>query len=107
MSEVSWAPNGIRHTASVDESDNSLIINRMQDVSPILEMNKHLRSLGGAHYRGEDNTMWHYAKVPVIILEKLIREHGAEKIFSDDDDTLIKCIERDYPLLKVGDFRLA
>lgn len=107
MSEVSWSPNGIRHTAAVDESDNSLVINRMQDVSPILEMNKYLRSLGGAHYRGEDNTMWHYAKVPVIIMEKWIREYGADRVFSDDDDTIIKLIERDYPAFKVGDFRLA
>jgi len=98
---------GIRHITDVDEGDASLVITRLQDVEPVLEYNKYLRSLGGSHYRGEDNTMWHYARVPLIFLEKWVREYGADVVFGEDDDTLIRLIERDYPAFKCAEVRLA
>lgn len=103
----SQSVGGIQHISQVDNDDGGLVITRLQDVEPVLEYNKFLRGLGGAHYRGEDNTMWHYARVPLIFLEKWVREYGPRVVFDDDDDTIIKLIERDYPAFKCGEFNLA
>jgi len=103
-----WSPGGVRHQAHVDNENGDLIIHRLQDVAPVLEYNKFLRSLGADHYKGEDGNMWHYARVPIAVLEQLIQKYGAEKVLGEDvDNEVIKEIERNYPYLKVGDFCLA
>lgn len=102
-----WSPNGIQHQAHVDEETDDLIIHRLQDVSPILDYNKELRSLGASYYKGENGDMWHYAKVPASVMEQMIQKYGPEIILGDDcDDRLIKEIEVNYPWLKVGEFSL-
>ena len=100
-------PGGMRTFSQEIEGGDSLIITRLQDVEPVLEFNKMLRAEGRSHYRGEDGTMWHYARVPLIFMEKWIREYGPEVVFGEDDDTIIKLIERDYPAFKCGEFNLA
>lgn len=102
-----WSPGGVRHEAHVDNETGDLVIHRMQNVSPVLEYNKFLRSLGSEHYKGEDGTMWHYARIPVSVLEQLIQKFGHEVVFNDHDDTVIKWIEREAPWLKCGEFSLA
>jgi hypothetical protein len=96
---------GIRHITQVD--GDALVITRLQDVQPVLDYNKFLRGLGKQHYRGEDGTFWHYARIPTIFMEKWIREYGADVVLGGEDDTIIKLIERDYPYFKCGEFRLA
>lgn len=102
-----WSPGGIRHEAHVDEETSELVIHRMQNVSPILDYNAFLRSLGSQHYKGEDGTMWHYARIPIAVLEQLIQKYGSDVVFNDNDDTIIKYIEREAPWLKCGEFSLA
>lgn len=102
-----WSPGGIRHEAHVDDEDGALVIRRMQDVSPILDHNQYLRSLGSQYYKGANGDMWHYAKVPPIVMEQLLIKYGHEVVFNDYDDTIIKEIETNYPWLKVGEFSLA
>ncbi|WP_287994333.1 hypothetical protein [Acidiphilium sp.] len=101
------SPGGIFHRSEMDQETGALIITRLQNVEPVLEFNKMLRGLGKSHYRGEDGTFWHYARVPLIFMEKWIREFGPEVVFGEDDDTIVKLIERDYPYFKCGEFRLA
>lgn len=99
---------GMIHEAHVDNETGDLVIHRMQDVSPVLEYNKFLRSLGSSHYKGEDGTMWHYARIPTPILEQMIKKYGPEIVLGEDcDDRIIKEIETNYPYLKVGEFSLA
>lgn len=102
---------GIRHHGSVDEGDGGLVITRMQNVQPILDYAAFLRSLGPAHYKGkkdENGEMWHYARIPLIELERMIREMGPEAVLGGKDTKrIISWIEREAPYLKVGDFKLA
>lgn len=108
MNQVDWSPGGIRHHLDIDNDDGAMIVRRIQDCEPILEYNKFLRSLGPQHYKGEDGNLWHYARVPNIILEEWIHKYGPDVVLNDtDNDFIIKLIEREYPYLKVGDFRLA
>jgi hypothetical protein len=105
---VEWSPGGVQHQMHVDEESGDMVIHRMQDVSPILEYNKFLRGLGAEHYKGEDGNMWHYAHVPIAVLEQMIQKFGPEVVLGEDcDDRMIKEIEVNYPWLKVGDFSLA
>ena len=106
--EWDMSAGGILDTAYADEETGDLIIHRMQNVSPILDHNAFLRSLGSDYYKGENGEMWHFAKVPPIIMEELCTKLGADVVFGEDPDgLLIKTIERDYPYLKVGEFNLA
>lgn len=103
-----WSPGGIQHHAHVDNEDGALIIHRMQNVTPILDYNAFLRSLGPDHYKGEDGNMWHYARIPIMELERMIQKFGPDVVLGDDvDDEVIKWIEREAPYLKVGEFSLA
>lgn len=103
-----WSPFGIQHHTAADVDDDSLTITRLQDVAPILDYNQFLRSLGPDHYKGEDGNMWHYAHIPIIVMEQLIQKFGPEVVLGEDvDDEVIKHIERELPYLKVGEFNLA
>lgn len=103
-----WSPGGIRHQTHVDEETGDMIIHRLQDVAPVLEYNKFLRSLGPDHYKGEDGNMWHYARVPLSVWEQMIQKFGPEIVMGEDcDNRVIKEIEINYPWLKVGEFSLA
>ncbi len=52
--------------------------------------------------------MWHYAHIPIIVMEQLIKKFGADVVLGDDvDDKVIKWIEAEAPYLKTGDFKLA
>jgi len=103
-----WSPGGVQHQTHVDNETGDMVIHRLQDVAPVLEYNKFLRGLGADHYKGEDGNMWHYARVPIAVLEQLIQKFGAESVLGEDvDNEVIKEIERNYPYLKVGEFSLA
>jgi len=103
-----WETGGIQTVSYSDNDGHDLVIQRMQDVSPILDYNKFLRSHGEAHYKGENGDMWHYAHIPIIVMEQLIKKFGADVVLGDDvDDKVIKWIEAEAPYLKTGDFKLA
>lgn len=99
---------GIRTDSYSDEDGHDLVVRRLQDVSPILEYNHFLRGQGESHWRGEDNTMWHYARIPIMVLEQLIVKLGADVVLGGKDSKrLLQEIEQNYPYLKVGGFKLA
>ena len=99
---------GIRHHVSTDGDGEGMTITRLQNVTPILDYNHFLRGLGADHYKGENGDMWHYAHLPIIIMEQLIQKFGPEVVLGDDVvDEVIKWIEREAPYLKVGEFNLA
>jgi hypothetical protein len=103
-----WEIGGIRTESYSDNDGHDLVIRRLQDVSPILEYNHFLRGEGEKHWRGEDNTMWHYARIPVMVMEELIIKLGADVVLGGKDTKrLLSEIEQNYPYLKVGGFSLA
>lgn len=97
--------NGVRTETYSDNDGQDMVVRRLQDCSPILEHNAYLRSLGPQHYKGKDGDYWHYASIPIIVLEQLIQKFGVDVVLNGKDDgRLIREIETNYPYLKVGNW---
>lgn len=87
----------------VDEADKTFTINRVQDVEPILELNKYLQTVSQKSDWGR-----HKAHIPNIFLEKWLREEWDKgnvdlKIFTPEFDALIerKIEDPDWRFLRV------
>jgi hypothetical protein len=109
MKQVEWDLNGIKRTVEGSADGETLTITREQDCQPVLDYNAFLRGLGSSHWRGADNDFWHYARVPIMELEKYAAEKGHQALqafLSGESDDMIKWIETEAPYLKVGEFSL-
>lgn len=87
------------------DSDGSLTVERVQDVEPILEMNKALQN-----WSQKTTSFRHIGTVPNVILEKWINEEGAP-ILSMGSREFGEFIRRklndpDYRWLKTTDGRI-
>ena len=87
----------------VDASEKTLTLNRVQDVEPILDLNKYLQTV-------KQQSDWgrHVATVPNIFLEKWLREEWDRgninlRIFTPEFDQLIerKIKDPDWKFLRV------
>jgi hypothetical protein len=90
-------PDGSAEFVAFDNDDDSMIVRKVQDATPFLERAHEAQASGS--WRGEDNTFWHYASVPVTIIEEMYRkginffdEADARKVFAE--------INLNYPWLK-------
>lgn len=70
-----------------------------QDVEPILEMNNQLRNDADYSKKGIKNEMWHYAKIPNIVQEALLRK-GINMDNKDHAKKFFQVLESEYPYLK-------
>lgn len=59
----------------IHETDTT-VIERVQDVEPILETNKILQNDDDITKQGIKDSWWKYATIPNIIIEKWLSEHG-------------------------------
>ncbi len=87
------------------DSDGSFTVQRVQDVEPILEMNKALQN-----WQQKTTSFRHIGSVPNVILEKWITEEGAP-VLSMSGHEFKQFIRRklndpDYRWLKTTDGRL-
>ncbi len=59
----------IREVLHVDENSNQVVVERVQDIEPILDYNKAMRNheLVGSH---KSEVMNHVARIPLLIVEK-------------------------------------
>jgi len=88
---------------SFDRDDSVIVAETVQDVEPILERNKMLRSI-------EQNSDWgrHIASIPNVILvrwlnEEYVRGNVSLRIFSKEFDALVakKLNDPDWKFLRV------
>ena len=71
----------IREEFHYDDINDKMIINRVQDVEPILDFNKEARN----HINtGRMNDVHHVARIPLIVLEKWKREGVIDWFHSTD-----------------------
>jgi hypothetical protein len=68
-------PEPIQTRAHYDESSDKLIIERIQDVEPILESNKRAMNNACAGWKGEFHRV---ASIPLVIIEKYKNEKGID-----------------------------
>ena len=74
----------------VDQSERELTINRVQDVEPIIELNKYLQTV-------QQKSDWgrHVARIPNIFYEKWLREEHERgniglRLYTEDFDKLVE-----------------
>jgi hypothetical protein len=97
----SWSPGGVANLWEVDPEDGSLLMRRLQDVSPFLERNHQIREHG--NWRGEDNDFWHAASIPNVILEKWFNEGITKSVLlthPDDWPVVRRLLNGEYKYLK-------
>ncbi len=92
---------GVTTTFDYDESSDTTIIGREQDVSKILDMNKALANEDGVTKEGIKNGWWLYFQMPAIIIEKFLVEYGVDVFNKDHQPAVFKLINRpEYRYLK-------
>ena len=68
---------GIRTYHHYDDITKITNIERVQNVAPILEMNKELAKTNHQE-NGIKNSWWHAAMIPVTVIEKWLNEDGID-----------------------------
>ena len=82
------------------ESDMT-VIKRMQDVGPILELNKKKANDTELTKRGFKESWWKYADIPNIIIEKWLNEDGINVYNKDHNKAVFKKLnDPEYRYLK-------
>jgi hypothetical protein len=88
---TSIAPSPVLTRAHYEEDGDKLIVERVQDVEPILNDNKRALNNASSSWKGEFH---HVASIPLVIIEKyknekgidLLKDKAALKKFLNDPD---------------------
>lgn len=84
-----------------DETNDTTIIHREQDVTPILEMNKAMQNDGDVWKEGVKNSWAHYAQIPNIVIEKWLNEKGVNVYNKDHQKAVFRLLnDPEYRYLK-------
>jgi len=81
--------------------DGTVILGHEADVSPVLEQNKALQNFEDYSKKGIKDSWWHYATIPMIVIEKWKIEKGID-VFNKDHAKAVKRLLNDpeYRYLK-------
>jgi len=74
---------GITQYFHYDETNGNWGVESVQDVDPILDMNKSMQNDESYSRLGIKKEWWHVARIPVVIQEKWLREDGID-IYNKD-----------------------
>ena len=82
-------------------------IETVQDIEPILEMNRKMQNDDSYTKDGIKNEMWHVACIPEVIQLKWLNEHGVD-VFNNDHWKKVKQLlnSPDYKYLKTTTGRI-
>lgn len=75
--------SGAIETMDYDTTTGKLTITRTENVQAVLDHNEQLYNDSGEAWRGADNTMWHFATVPVTVLQGWLKEFNVGKPRAD------------------------
>lgn len=104
--------SGVQEWGSYDAATDSLTIRRVQDVEPILDANK-ANFNDGSHWRNQAKNdelgidMRHVARIPIVVQEKWLREHGVD-VFNKDHWPAVRRLlnSNEYLYLKTANVRI-
>ena len=95
---------GISTWFDYEESTDRMILSDEQDVTPILEQARAMRNDGDYSRRGIKEDMWHYARIPLSILQEIKDKYGVDMRGANPDwPSFFAIINRDYPAFKATD----
>lgn len=88
-----------------EDSDGSLIVHRLADVEPLLELNKALATSGDGYTPSRD--LRRAASIPLAIIEKWRNEHGID-VFNPDHMPAVRRLlnSNEYAFLRTAPGRL-
>lgn len=92
-------------TRFVEDSDGSLIVHRLADVEPLLELNKALATSGDGYTPSRD--LRRAASIPLAIIEKWKNELGVD-VFDQNDLPKVRQLlnSSEYAYLRTAPGRL-
>ncbi len=94
------ATGGIREEYRYEDGGESLVVKRIQDCTPFLERNHYLREHAN-EWRGEDNTFWHVASIPNMVIEEWLQK-GVNIFKADDWPKVQALLNGEYKYLKTA-----
>ena len=84
-----------------DAVTDNTTIHREQDVSTILDINKALQNDESISKQGIKDGWWHYAKIPMIVIEKWLNEHGVDAFNKDHQKAVYRLLNQpEYRYIK-------
>jgi len=93
--------SGVTQYYHYNENTGDWGIESVQDVQPIIEHNKALQNDDGYTSHGIKNEMWHYARIPIVIQEKWLKEKGIDVMNKEHWGAVKKLLnDPDYRYLK-------
>jgi hypothetical protein len=99
---LDYDPNtGITEFFEYDSLTDTTTLSRHQDVEPLLEYNKILQNDAEYSKSGIKNDFWKYASVPLVLIEKWLREDGIDVFDKNHDKRVFQKINSpEYRYLK-------
>jgi hypothetical protein len=87
-------------TTYFDYSDERVVITHTQDVTPILKMAHYWTNKESKTDYGIKNDMWHYARVPNIIILEMKTKHGVDFFDKNDKPRVFHLLNTEYARFK-------
>jgi len=95
---------GTRTWFEYEQSTDRMLITDEQDVQLILDQTAAARSDTDYSRQGIKDDMWHYARIPNVVMVEMKEKHGVDMFGSNVDwKSVFKIINREYPWLKTTD----
>lgn len=96
------SPYEVRHKWHYDRADDRVIIEAEQDVEPVLKGNREMRNSNDGYT--QDRSMKRVARIPLVVVEKIIREQGWDPLHQDNRDRLLQLLDDpDYSAFKTSE----
>src|SRR5690349_698845 len=84
----------------IPETDTT-VVHREQDVSVILDINKALQNDESITKQGIKEGWWLYGKIPMVVIEKWLNEHGVDVFNRDHQKAVFRLLNQpEYRYLK-------
>jgi hypothetical protein len=96
---------GVRTWFEYEQSTDKMLITTDQTaelVNEVLDNNAEMRQDADYSKNGIKNDMWHYARIPNGVALEIKKKYGLDMFSAKPDwKSILKIINRDYPMLKV------
>jgi hypothetical protein len=81
-------------------ADDRLVITHSQDVSRFVDDSKALANDTDRTRRGIKNDLWHYARVPAVVIMEMKEKHGVDFYRKEDRKRVFELLNTEYQFCK-------
>jgi hypothetical protein len=93
---------GERVLFDYDAHEDRMVLTHQQDVSRELKF-AHEKSVSDATKHGIKNDLWHYARVPNIVIMEMKNKHGVDFFDKNDQKKVFQLLNTEYKWCKTTD----